>query len=599
MHVIATAGHVDHGKSTLVRALTGIETDRWAEEKKRGLTIDLGFAWCELPSGRGVSFVDVPGHERFIGNMLAGLGPVPIVMFVVAADEGWREQSSDHRDAVKALGIEHGIIAITRADRAPDNAAAVLAQTRTELAGTGLAQAPGVIVSAVTGEGIDELRAQVDALVAQVPAPDTHASVRLWIDRSFTISGAGTVVTGTLGAGCVQAGDELLLVSHHGGEPRLVGVRGVQSRGQREKRVMPVSRAALNLRGVDAESIHRGDVLLTPGTHHLTRTVDVRSVSGEMLDAVPRETLIHVGTAAVSARVRPLGGDHARLSFPHSLPLVVGDRMVLRGSEEKAVRGGVRVLDVDPPQLRRRGSSRARAGELATMSEGGDYAAQVQRRGVVRREDLTQMGIVVPEPGRLAAGIGEQGPWLFSAGFIDSGRRLLTGAVAESSRKDPLNPGLPRAAALALIEVPDAQLLDMVVKAASLAERDGRIIDPAHKVGLGAAEAGIAQLEKRLSAAPFAAPEAYDLDALTLGPKELAAAAKQGRILRLAEGVVLLPQAPALAMRELARLEQPFTTSQARAALGTTRRVVIPLLEHLDSRGWTRRIDAGHREVVR
>src|SRR6478735_8206219 len=182
--VVATAGHVDHGKSTLVRALTGMEPDRWAEERRRGLTIDLGFAWTTLPSGRDVAFVDVPGHERFLGNMLAGLGPAPVVCFVVAADEGWRAQSSDHRDAVAALGIEHGLIVVSRIDLAPGRYPTVLAQVRDELAGTGLRNAPAVAVSATTGQGLDDLRHVLDDVLAALPAPVTTGRVRLWVDRS-------------------------------------------------------------------------------------------------------------------------------------------------------------------------------------------------------------------------------------------------------------------------------------------------------------------------------------------------------------------------------------------------------------------------------
>src|SRR5690349_15960569 len=228
MFVVATAGHVDHGKSTLVRALTGMEPDRWAEERRRGLTIDLGFAWTTLPSGRDVAFVDVPGHERFLGNMLAGLGPAPAVCFVVAADEGWQAQSSDHRDAIAALGIRHGLVVISRADRAPDRAAEVLEQARAELADTGLADAPAVIVSAVDGTGLTELRGTLDDLLARVPAPPATARLRLWVDRSFTITGAGTVVTGTLAAGTLARGDRLQLLGPASARP--VVVRGLESR---------------------------------------------------------------------------------------------------------------------------------------------------------------------------------------------------------------------------------------------------------------------------------------------------------------------------------------------------------------------------------
>lgn len=206
MYVVATAGHVDHGKSTLVRALTGMEPDRWEEERKRGLTIDLGFAWTTLPSGRELAFVDVPGHERFLANMLAGVGPAPIVCFVIAADKGWQAQSSDHRDAITALGIDRGLVVITRADLAPDTLAETEAQVRAELQGTPLAEAPIVTVSATTGEGMDDLVATLDAVTAAAPAPDADARVRLWIDRAFSITGAGTVVTGTLTAGTLKIG---------------------------------------------------------------------------------------------------------------------------------------------------------------------------------------------------------------------------------------------------------------------------------------------------------------------------------------------------------------------------------------------------------
>lgn len=348
MQVIATAGHVDHGKSTLIRALTGIEPDRLAEEKRRGLTIDLGFAWTVLPSGREVSFVDVPGHERFLGNMLAGIGPAPIVCFVVAADEGWQAQSSDHRDAVAALGIDQGLLVITRADLAPDRVPEVIAQARTELAGTGLAAAPALAISAVTGEGMDVLRAQLDELVAAARRPDPGQRVRLWVDRAFTVSGAGTVITGTLAAGTLHREDRLVLIGTHGGaepgdEGTEVQVRGLQSRGGQLAELGPVSRAAVNLRGVDAEHVGRGDALITPGAWHLSTQVDVRRTTGEDLAAAPGELIAHVGTAQVTARVRPFGEEHARLTLERPLPLAVGDALVLRGSGSHAEIGRAHV----------------------------------------------------------------------------------------------------------------------------------------------------------------------------------------------------------------------------------------------------------------
>ena len=601
--VVATAGHVDHGKSTLIRALTGIEPDRWAEERRRGLTIDLGFAWTRLPSGREVSFVDVPGHERFLANMLAGLGPAPIVCMVVAADEGWREQSADHRDAIAALGIDQGLIVVTRSDLAPERVDAVIGQARAELAGTGLADAPALAVSARTGAGMDALRTALDEVVAAARRPDPGADVRLWVDRSFTVAGAGTVVTGTLTGGGLAVGDELELATASG--PLRAQVRGLQSRGDQADHLGPVSRAAVNLRGVSTEQVSRGDALLTPGAWPSTALVDVRAAG--LVAELPPELVVHVGTAAVPAHVRPLGGDHARLTLEHALPLRTGDRTVLRGSGERVVLGGAEVLDVEPPALTRRGDGARRAALLAAVTGAGDLRAEVERRGAEQEAALTRRGVAVPAV--LPAGLRREAGYVVAEAALGEWARSLRSLVAREHAEHPLSAGLPRGAALQALTsagdrggvpaLPDPALLTAVVDRAGLEESAGRIADPAHEAGLGAAEAGVAALERRLATAPFAAPEADDLTALHLGAAELAAAARLGRVLRLPGEVILLPTAPALAMRELAALPQPFTTSQARQALGTTRRVVIPLLEQLDARGWTRRLDAGHRQVVR
>ncbi|HEX7350659.1 selenocysteine-specific translation elongation factor [Brachybacterium sp.] len=595
MQVIATAGHVDHGKSTLIRALTGIEPDRLAEERRRGLTIDLGFAWTALPSGAEISFVDVPGHERFLGNMLAGLGPAPIVCFVVAADEGWQAQSSDHRDALAALGIDQGLIVVTRRDLAPERVADVIAQARAELSGTGLAHAPALAVSAVTGQGLSELRNQLDAVVAAARAPEADHRVRLWVDRAFSISGAGTVVTGTLAAGTLRRGDQLALCG--AGLSRDVVVRGVQSRGGALEQLGPVSRAAVNLRGVSTEEIGRGDALLTPGAWEITAQLDVRRTTGRALDDAAPEIMVHMGTAAVPARVRPFGADHARLTLARPLPVRVGDPIVLRGSGSRSVHGGALVLDVDPPVLGRRGDGARRRATLESMPAGGDAGVEVQRRGALREASLERFGIIVRSP--LPEGLHRAQGWLFSTDALGRWTTELHALLDRDRASDPLSSGIPRKAAVDALALPDATLLDTVIAAAGLERRDGRVLDGSVARGLGAAEAGISSLEQRLLIAPFAAPEAEELAALHLGPRELAAAAAQGRLLRLPGEVVLLPSSPALAMRELAALPQPFTASTARRALGTTRRTVIPLLEHLDSRGWTRRVTAGLREIVR
>ena len=352
MHVVATAGHVDHGKSTLVRALTGMEPDRWAEERRRGMTIDLGFAWTTLPPGERLAFVDVPGHERFVTTMLAGVGPVPAVMVVVAADEGWMPQSAEHLAAIDALGVRHGLLVVTRADRA--DPATALAQAEAELARTTLGGVEAVTVSGTTGQGLPDLREALGRLAARLPAPDAAAPVRIWIDRAFTIKGSGTVVTGTLAAGTVRAGGELLL------DGRPVRVRALQTLKENTAEATGVARVAVNLRGVERDDVSRG-MALTGSEWTITDLIDVR-VGGA--DRLPREPVLHIGSAAVPVRLRPLGDDAARLTLSRPLPLHIGDRLLLRDPGARRI-AGADVLDVRPPPLRRRGAAAARARELA------------------------------------------------------------------------------------------------------------------------------------------------------------------------------------------------------------------------------------------
>ncbi|MBD2764504.1 selenocysteine-specific translation elongation factor [Kocuria sp. cx-455] len=598
MYVVATAGHVDHGKSTLVRALTGMEPDRWAEEKQRGLTIDLGFAWTDLPSGNNVAFVDVPGHERFLGNMLAGLGPAPVVCFVVAVDEGWQAQSSDHRDALAALGIERGLIVLTKADRAPERVEAVTEQVRGELSGTGLRNAPVVAVSAQNGTGLNEFRAALDGVLQDVPLPDPAERLRLWVDRAFSVSGAGTVVTGTLTAGTVRVGDKLSLLGQDRVRP--VTVRSVQSHNRSVQAIGATNRVAINMRGISAEDVHRGDALLTPDAWPTTGELDVRRMSGISFEDAPAEIMVHAGSASVPARLRPFDDDHARVQLSHELALIPGDRLVMRYPEARVLLGGARVLDVDPPELNRRGDSARHTQWLATLPETGDPVAETKHRGAVRIAWLHRLGLVdsggaEPSPGE---DITKVGRWWIHRPVLTGWAEKLRSAVKRLHERDPLSPGMTRGAAIDALALPGPELLATVIREAQLEERGGLITVSGRSGELGAAENAVARVEAQLVKNPFAVPEAQELTDLGLGPRELAAAERAGRLVRLADGVVVLPNAPALAMRELARLEQPFTTSQARQAWGTTRRVAIPLLEHLDARGWTRRLDGTARTVV-
>jgi selenocysteine-specific elongation factor len=590
MHVVATAGHVDHGKSTLVRALTGMEPDRWEQERRRGLTIDLGYVWTALPGLGDVAFVDVPGHRRFIGNMLAGLGPAPAVLLVVAADEGWREQSSEHLAAIDALGLTHGLLVVTRSDLADPGPA--LAEARDRIRESSLGDVVGVAVSAVTSEGLPELRAALSTLCRQLPEPRHDGRVRLWVDRSFTVRGSGTVVTGTLGAGTIRDGDTLVVGD------REVTVRGLQSLGRDERSVTATARVALNLRGVRPDEVPRGSVLLTPDTWPLTAQLDVRL--DQPAQGVPQHLTCHVGTAAVPVRLRPLGGEAARLLLDRPLPLEAGDRVILRdpsGSDGSGTIAGAAVVDVDPPALRRRGAAAARAASLLAGAATVTLADEVRRRGLLAVDAARLLG---HDPENLpgAGDLRRVGDWLVTQEVWRDWTDALERAVTSYARTHPLDPLMPQTHAVDAAGLPDLAVLRTVADAAGLTCSDGRVHAPGTVPDLGAARPALDRIVARLTESPFDAPEQHDLQAAGLGPRELAAAEALGLVLRLADGVVLLPISPARAMRILAGLPQPFTTSEARQALGTTRRVAIPLLEHLDSRGWTRRVDAGHREVV-
>jgi selenocysteine-specific elongation factor len=485
VHVLATAGHVDHGKSALVRALTGMEPDRWAEERRRGLTIDLGFAWTTLTAGEVVAFVDVPGHERFVTNMLAGVGPVPVVLLVVAADEGWMPQTAEHVQALDALGVEHGLLVVTKADLA--DPAPVIDDVRRRLRDTTLHSMDAVGVSSVTEAGLDDLRGALVRLVSAMPVPDSDAPVRLWVDRAFTIRGAGTVVTGTLTAGTISVGDRL----HIAGADDDVVVRGIQSRSAEHSSIGPASRVALNLRGVDRSAVPRGTALVTPGQWLPVTTIDVtvdRPVDGDLVT--------HVGSAAVPTRVRRLGDQVARLRFARALPLQLGDRLLLREPARRSLVAAT-VADLEPAPLRRRGDA-ARVGAALQAGE----------------------------------------------------RWRPTARQAE----------------------PDA---------AQRVEVDLAVIAP---------------LLERLGANAFAAPDRGELKGLDRGA--LAQASRGGFVLNLGAGVYVSPEAPKLAVERLRTLDQPFTVSAAGQALAASRRVVVPLLEHLDAARVTRRLEDGTRLLV-
>ncbi|MBY8841234.1 SelB C-terminal domain-containing protein [Streptomyces sp. SP2-10] len=703
MRVLATAGHVDHGKSALVRALTGMEPDRYDEERRRGLTLDLGFVWTRLdPDGEPLAFVDVPGHERFVATMLAGVGPVPAVLFVVAADQGWQPQSEEHLAILDALGVRHAVLAVTRSDLADPEP--VRADAVARLAGTSLGKVASVAVSSVTGAGLDELRGELARLAAELPAADADADVRLWLDRAFTVRGHGTVVTGTLGAGTLRVGDRLVT----GDGAAVLRVRGLQSLHEERAAVGGVARVAVNVHGQGDGTLRRGHVLLTPDRWLSSEVIDVR-VTGEPVADLPRSVTLHIGTAAVPVTVRPLGEDTARLALGRALPLRVGDRAVLREPGGSRMPCGVTVLDVRPPRLTRRGAGRARAAELADMTGRPDAGAELRRRRLMRRADLHAMGVpLCPTPapqgpagtagregpvgtarpespagptrcegsldtarpegpagtvrpespagparcegsvdtawpegpagtvrpespagtarrggpvgtarsespagtagpgdgaGRVSGGpVGPVGPvagdWLVDGAYWTSLKDRLAAEVGRHARAHPLEPGLPTEAARRLLGLPDRALVDALAAAQPLLHtRQGRLYpaDSPPPALPAPVRAAVDALRRDLTRSPFRAPEAGRLAELGLDRRALAAAAAAGTLLRIADGIVLLPGADADAAAVLRALPQPFTLSEARRALDTTRRVAVPLLEFLDARGYTERVDDQRR----
>jgi len=642
VYVVATAGHVDHGKSMLVRALTGMEPDRWEAERRRGMTIDLGYAWTTLPSGDELAFVDVPGHERFITNMLAGLGPVPAVMFVVAADEGWMPQSAEHLAAIDALGVRHGVLVVTRADLADPGPAS--RQAARQIAGTSLGEVEAVAVSALTRRGLPELTAALGRLTARLPRPDPRGAIRLWLDRVFAIKGSGTVVTGTLQAGTVQTGDELVLAP----AMRTVRIRGVQSLGSPAAQVGGVARVALNLRGVSTRELGRGMALIQPGRWTVTGVIDVRLAHappqpGQPPGAIelPARLTLHIGAARAVAAVRMLGSQFARLTLDHPLPLHIGDRVLLRDPGAAADHAGGRqvfgatVLDVSPPRLRGRGVAMAAARELASWPEPPAPADLLRRHRLLRAGPAAAMGLTdLPPP--------VTGDWLADPGHWQRLRELLAAAVAAHQARDPLARGLPVEAARAELGLPGRDLVEALAAwpaaggAGSPIEAHGGYLrtvgrgeggqpgnsaEPGQRpdtaaghpapqrrpAGGGAQPPGprlpapvasaVQAVLADLAEEPFHAPDAERLQELGIDARAAAAAERAGLLRRLPGNILLAPDAPERAARILAGLPQPFTTSQARQALATSRRVAIPLLEWLDRAGVTRRLPDDRRLI--
>ena len=600
-HVVATAGHVDHGKSALVRSLTGMEPDRLEEEKRRGLTIDLGFAWTTLPSGAEIGLVDVPGHERLIRTMLAGMGPVRLVLFVVAADEGWKPQSEEHLQIVDVLGPQGAVIALTKLDLVDeDTLAARTAEVRERLAGTSLAGAPIVACSSHTGQGVDDVRGAIDDMVAAAPEPESTGRPRLFVDRVFSIRGAGTVVTGTLTGGGLAAGDEVVLLPS-GVAAR---VRGLQTHKHPIERARAVSRVAVNLAGTATAGVERGDVLVLPGAWRAVSAFDawIEPVRGHTAALVERGAFkVHAGSAERGARLRLYPDDDAggtpgrfaRVTLNRPLVLDLHERFVLRDSGRRATIAGGRVVDPSP-----RGRPRPDARRLREL----DAASREETPTVLLAWD----GVVPANELRLTTGIDtvpedavEAGRWLLSPGAAERARERLRRALAEHHADHPLRAGMDAAETrAALVDLHPAFADDALVDAfvahevgRGAVERAGASIRlPGHVVRTeGSARAD--ELVDAVGADELAPPTLKELAASGFDAELVQAVCAEGRLVRVGPELVMTPAVVARA-EALARGagDQGITVSRFRQSLGTSRKYAVPLLELLDARGVTRRV---------
>lgn len=609
MRVVATAGHVDHGKSSLLRALTGMEPDRWDEERRRGLTIDLGFVWTDLEIGGHtvtVAFVDVPGHERFVPNMLAGAGAVRLALFVVAADDGWSEQSQEHLDILDLLEVDGAVAAVTKLRLAgEDRAVEVAADVEERLTATTLQGAPVHLVDSLTGDGLDELRASLASRLDAAPLPRDEDRPRLWVDRTFSISGAGTIVTGTLTGGVLAVGDEVTLLPD-GGTTR---IRGMQSLGEPVDRAESDSRVALNLAGVAREDLGRGHVVVAgPANRWVVSTSFdgwVRVLPGQQ---VGRKGAwhVHTGSAEVTATVHPLLGEdlsggsegYLRLDLDRPVVIAAGDRFVLREAGRRATCGGGEVLDA-LPDGRIRGTD-ARLERVSELEAVRDAPRDARLRPLLlahggawsRGVALAAAGLDEPPPD-----VATVGSHLIEPGHLAAWAGAVAAAASRHHETEPASPGAGRSAlttaATAAGCPPEAadELVDHLTRSGDL-RRSGSAYALASFAPRRdeARERRRDELLRRLGEEPFGPPD-LEVTAREIGMshEELTGVVHDGLVVRcgpVAFTRTAVDEAATL-LRSLAATQGPFTASEAREALGTSRKYAIPLLEHLDAAGVT------------
>jgi selenocysteine-specific elongation factor len=612
--VVGTAGHIDHGKSTLVLALTQIDPDRLEEEKRRGMTIDLGFAYMQLPSGRRVGIVDVPGHQRFLKNMLAGVHGMDAVLLVIAADEGPMPQTREHLAIIDLLGIEHGLVVLTKADLVDDAWLGLVREDVTALlAGTSLKHVPIVAVSSSTGAGLDQLREALDAELATTAQRPDVGRPRLPVDRSFAMSGFGTVVTGTLVGGALQQGAELALLP----AGRRVRIRGLQQHNRPVEEARPGSRTAVNLSGLDHSEVRRGDVLALPGTLPASRRLDARLV---VLPGVQplrhhQQLQMYHETSEVMIELSLLERDELRageagwVQLFATQPVVAldGDRFILRvPSPAATVAGGV-IVDSAPRRHRRRDP--AVLADLAARERADPATSAVLELGkhpwgLLETELASRIGVSPDQLEKILAPLIDRGAvrrlasrWLTREQWERSVSRVLSSLNAYHEAQ-PLRRGMPKEELRSRTGIPAELFTEMLTVLASertVVDQGGEVAAAAHHPALNSEqETAIGAFVAELEAQPFNPPPLPDL----VRKYHLTSALLQylvvdGRVVRVNEDTAFARSAYDDAVQRLRQHlteHRTLTVAAARDVLGSSRRYVLPLLEWLDAQKITRRV---------
>jgi selenocysteine-specific elongation factor len=608
--VVGTAGHVDHGKSTLITALTGTDPDRLREERERGMTIDLGFAWMTAPSGTEIGFVDVPGHQDFIRNMLAGIGSIDAVILVIAADEGVMPQTREHLAILGLLGVERGLIALTKRDLVDDEwAALVIADVRTALAGSPLAAAPLVEVSAAKRTGLDRLVSTLETVLGAAPPRRDTGRPRLPIDRAFTMTGFGTVVTGTLLDGTLAIGDEVAAVPG-GARGR---IRGLQTHRTPLETARPGSRVAANLTGIDRDEVARGMVLTRPGALQPTSllTLQLVSVPGAIPLAQDEEVKVHVGTAEVIARASILEdpdaatrGDATWVQLRLAAPVVaaVGDRLVVRRPSPSETIGGGVIADLGAKRLRRRPETVAELERRAAPSPASRLLASIDEPRTPA-EAADRSGLDAAARDAAATELVSDGravrlsDALISRGGFDAIAAHVERICAQTHRRTPLRAGASREEVRSAVGLPAKRftaLIERLVTEGRIAQRGSALALPQHVPTLAPDdEARWTKARAALAAAPLQPPSAHQLETeYGIGRELLAALAERGDLVRVGDDAAFLPDAVVrFADAVIAELEaaRSITVGRARDLTGSSRKHVLPLLQYLDDEGLTRR----------